>query len=200
MTSGGAARIRVVAGRRPAASWPWPPRRRTVHFGSRVSTDDAQVDAHIAPIGAKVGGNISEILVADNQVVKAGQVLLRIDPRDYQARLDQACAQLAAAESQAARRGCRRAADERDDGERDGRRRARSWRRRPPITRGRPPTTTVPRLRSSPSRRRTSRPSARPPIAHGPISSAWRRSRRRTRSRSSSSTPTGRRSASRSAS
>jgi membrane fusion protein (multidrug efflux system) len=71
------------------------------YFGSRVSTDDAQVDAHIAPVAAKVSGNISEILAADNQVVRAGQVLLRIDPRDYQARVDQACAQLAAAESQA---------------------------------------------------------------------------------------------------
>jgi membrane fusion protein (multidrug efflux system) len=71
------------------------------YFGDRVSTDDAQVDAHIAPIAAKVGGNISDILAADNQVVRAGQALLRIDPRDYQARVDQACAQLAAAESQA---------------------------------------------------------------------------------------------------
>jgi membrane fusion protein (multidrug efflux system) len=70
------------------------------YFGRRVSTDDAQVDAHIAPIGAKVSGNISEILVTDNQIVRAGQVLLHIDPRDYQARVDQACAALAAAESQ----------------------------------------------------------------------------------------------------
>jgi membrane fusion protein (multidrug efflux system) len=99
MTSGGAARIRIVAGVgllvvAAAAAGAY------FHFGSRVSTDDAQVDAHIAPIGAKVGGNVSEILVDDNQVVKAGQVLLQIDPRDYQARLDQACAQLSAAESQ----------------------------------------------------------------------------------------------------
>ncbi|MEP7310616.1 MAG: HlyD family secretion protein [Acidobacteriota bacterium] len=99
MTSGGSARIRVVAaaGLLVVAVAAVAAYR---HFGSRVSTDDAQVDAHIAPIGAKVSGNISEILVADNQVVKAGQVLLRIDPRDYQARLDQACAQLSAAESQ----------------------------------------------------------------------------------------------------
>jgi membrane fusion protein (multidrug efflux system) len=99
MTSGGAARIRVIAaGGLVVVAVAAVSAYR--HFGSRVSTDDAQVDAHIAPIGAKVSGNISEILVADNQVVKAGQVLLRIDARDYQARLDQACAQLAAAESQ----------------------------------------------------------------------------------------------------
>jgi membrane fusion protein (multidrug efflux system) len=100
MTSGGAARIRILA----AAGLLVGAIATTgayFYFGSRVSTDDAQVDAHIAPIGAKVSGNISEILVADNQVVRAGQALVRIDPRDYEARLDQACAQLAAAESQA---------------------------------------------------------------------------------------------------
>ena len=71
------------------------------HFRDRVSTDDAQVDAHIAPIAPKISGNISEILVDDNQSVKTGQVLLRIDPRDYQAKVDQARAALAAAQSQA---------------------------------------------------------------------------------------------------
>jgi membrane fusion protein (multidrug efflux system) len=72
-----------------------------LHFRDRVSTDDAQVDAHIAPIAARISGNVAEILVDDNQSVKAGQVLLRIDPRDYQARVAQARAALAAAESQA---------------------------------------------------------------------------------------------------
>ncbi|HXP88129.1 MAG TPA: HlyD family secretion protein [Bryobacteraceae bacterium] len=71
------------------------------HFRDRVSTDDAQVDAHIAPIAPKISGNVSEILVDDNQAVKAGQVLLRIDPRDYQAKVAQARAAVAAAESQA---------------------------------------------------------------------------------------------------
>jgi len=72
------------------------------YYGGRVSTDDAQVDAHIAPIAPKVAGNISEILVDDNQAVKAGQVLLRIDPRDYEAKVAQARAALAAAQSQSA--------------------------------------------------------------------------------------------------
>ena len=72
------------------------------HFRGRISTDDAQVDAHIAPIAPKISGNITEILVDDNQAVKASQVLLRIDPRDYQAKVDQARAALSAAESQAA--------------------------------------------------------------------------------------------------
>ena len=72
------------------------------HFQNRVSTDDAQVDAHNAPIAPKISGNIVDILVDDNQMVKAGQVLVRIDPRDYQAKVDQARAALGVAESQAA--------------------------------------------------------------------------------------------------
>jgi len=71
-----------------------------LHFQNRVSTDDAQVDAHNAPIAPNVSGNIVEILVDDNQMVKTGQVLVRIDPRDYQAKVDQARAALAVAESQ----------------------------------------------------------------------------------------------------
>ncbi len=73
-----------------------------LHFADQVSTDDAQVDAHIAPVAAKVSGSVAAILVRDNEPVKAGQVLLRIDPRDYQAKVAQARAVLAAAESQAA--------------------------------------------------------------------------------------------------
>ncbi len=72
-----------------------------LHYRDRVSTDDAQVDGHIAPIAAKISGNVAEILVDDNQRVKAGQVLVRIDARDYQARVAQAEAALAMAQSQA---------------------------------------------------------------------------------------------------
>ena len=72
-----------------------------LHFQNRVSTDDAQVDAHNAAIAPKISGNIVEISVDDNQMVKAGQVLLRVDPRDYQAKVDQARAALALAQSQA---------------------------------------------------------------------------------------------------
>jgi membrane fusion protein, multidrug efflux system len=100
MTTGGKARLRVVAAS-AALVLALGAVSAYAYFGRRVSTDDAQVDAHIAPIASKVGGNVSEILVADNQIVHAGDVLLRIDARDYQARVDQACAQLAAAESQA---------------------------------------------------------------------------------------------------
>lgn len=73
-----------------------------LYFQNQVSTDDAQVDAHNAPLAPKITGNIVDILVDDNQMVKAGQVLVRIDPRDYQAKVDQARAALALAKSQAA--------------------------------------------------------------------------------------------------
>src|SRR5271155_3114070 len=64
-----------------------------------ISTDDAYVRAHSVLISPKVSGYISEVPVDDNQAVKAGQVLARIDPRDYQTALDQARANVAAAQA-----------------------------------------------------------------------------------------------------
>jgi membrane fusion protein (multidrug efflux system) len=72
-----------------------------VYYHNRESTDDAQVDGHITPIAAKVSGRVEEVPVQDNQAVKAGQVLVKIDPRDYQTAVDQARAALALAESEA---------------------------------------------------------------------------------------------------
>jgi membrane fusion protein (multidrug efflux system) len=68
---------------------------------NRVTSDDAQVDGHIVPIAAKISGSVAAVLVDDNVQVKAGDVLVRIDPRDYQARVDQERAALGIAESQA---------------------------------------------------------------------------------------------------
>lgn len=65
----------------------------------RVSTDDAYVEAHSVLISPKVTGYISEVPVDDNQAVKAEQVIARIDPRDYQTALDQAHANVAAAQA-----------------------------------------------------------------------------------------------------
>src|ERR1700736_3394496 len=72
-----------------------------VYYHNRESTDDAQVDGHITPVASKIYGRVAQVLVEDNQAVKAGQVLVKIDPRDYQASLDQAKAALALAESDA---------------------------------------------------------------------------------------------------
>ena len=71
------------------------------YYHNREATDDAQVDGHITPMASKVYGRVAQVLVDDNQSVKAGQVLVKIDPRDYQAALDQAKASLALAESEA---------------------------------------------------------------------------------------------------
>ena len=72
-----------------------------VYYSGRETTDDAQVDGHITPVASKIYGRVAEVLVLDNQPVKAGQVLVKIDPRDYQAALDQAKAQLALAQADA---------------------------------------------------------------------------------------------------
>jgi len=72
-----------------------------VYFHNRETTDDAQVDGHITPMASKVYGRVAQVLVEDNQPVKAGQVLVKIDPRDYQAALNQAKASLMLAESEA---------------------------------------------------------------------------------------------------
>ncbi len=72
-----------------------------VRSWNRVSTDDAQVDGHIVPVSSKIYSNVIEVLVNDNQQVKQGQVLVRLDPRDYQAKVDQAKASVAVAASQA---------------------------------------------------------------------------------------------------
>jgi len=72
-----------------------------LYYHNRESTDDAQVDGHITPMASKVYGRVAQVLVDDNQAVKAGQVLVKIDPRDYQAALDQAKAALALAEGEA---------------------------------------------------------------------------------------------------
>ncbi|MET1026980.1 MAG: HlyD family secretion protein, partial [Dongiaceae bacterium] len=63
------------------------------------STDDAYVKADFTVIAPKVAGYISEVLVEDNQPVKAGQILARIDDRDYSTALDQARADVNAAEA-----------------------------------------------------------------------------------------------------
>jgi membrane fusion protein (multidrug efflux system) len=76
-----------------------------LYYHNRESTDDAQVDGHITPIASKIYGRVAEVLITDNQRVKAGQVLVRIDPRDYQASVDQAKAALSLAESDAASAG-----------------------------------------------------------------------------------------------
>lgn len=64
-----------------------------------VSTDDAYVKADSTTVAPKVSGYLSEVLVSDNETVKAGQPLARIDDRDFRTALDQAKADVAAADA-----------------------------------------------------------------------------------------------------
>ena len=66
------------------------------------STDDAQVEAHVTPIAARVGGTVLAVPAPDNREVDAGQILLQIDPRDYEVALARAEAELANVEAEAA--------------------------------------------------------------------------------------------------
>jgi membrane fusion protein, multidrug efflux system len=92
-------RIRIAAGLiilavLGVAIWYWI-------AAGRESTDDAQVDAHVTQIAARIGGTVLRVPIADNQQVNAGDVLVEIDPRDYQVALEKARAELADAEATA---------------------------------------------------------------------------------------------------
>jgi membrane fusion protein, multidrug efflux system len=72
---------------------------------NRESTDDATVDGHIVPISARISGRILQVLVDDNQHVKEGQTIIKLDPSDYQTRVQQlqAALDVAIANAHAAR-------------------------------------------------------------------------------------------------
>ncbi len=71
------------------------------YLAHRETTDNAQIDGHINPIAAKVAGYVASIRVKDNQPVKAGEVILQIDSKDYRVALERAKADLAAVRSAA---------------------------------------------------------------------------------------------------
>jgi membrane fusion protein (multidrug efflux system) len=64
------------------------------------STDDAEVEAHLNSISSRVDGSITAVYVDNNRIVKAGEPLVDLDPRDFQVAIDQARAQVAQARSQ----------------------------------------------------------------------------------------------------
>jgi membrane fusion protein, multidrug efflux system len=103
---------------KPASTWrPWLLSRRTLLGGGiilvllllalylfvpdliRAKTDDAYVEAHVEPISARVSGYVVKLHIDDNSPVRQGEVLLQLDPRDYQVRVDTAKANLTAASS-----------------------------------------------------------------------------------------------------
>jgi membrane fusion protein (multidrug efflux system) len=77
-----------------AGVWAWS-------TSGRENTDDAQVDAHVTQIAARVSGTVTKVAVDDNQLVEAGALLVQLDPGDYQVAVDKARAELADAEASA---------------------------------------------------------------------------------------------------
>ena len=66
----------------------------TIHSIFYQSTDDAFVEGHIVSIAPRVEGPVLKLLIDDNQLVKKGDLLLEIDPKDYEVKLQQAKAKL----------------------------------------------------------------------------------------------------------
>lgn len=104
---------------KPARAPPWKRRRALLIVGGiavavvlgvlvyvllhagKESTDDAQIDADVVPLAPHVAGQVAAVAVVENQPVKKGELVLRLDDRDYLARVDQAGAELESARAQA---------------------------------------------------------------------------------------------------
>lgn len=67
-----------------------------------VSTDNAQIDGHYLMIASKVGGYVTVVNIREGQKVKKGDVLVEIDPRDYENTLRQVSGDLTAIEARKA--------------------------------------------------------------------------------------------------
>lgn len=61
-----------------------------IYFSKHVDTDDAQIDGDISPVVARVGGYVDSIKFEENTHVEKGQLLVKIDDRDYKVKLEQA--------------------------------------------------------------------------------------------------------------
>ncbi len=72
------------------------------HYAGWVSTDDAQIEAHLYPLSSRIPGHVLQVLVDNTQPVQAGQVLVQLDPTDYRAAEAQAEGELADARAAAA--------------------------------------------------------------------------------------------------
>jgi len=76
----------------------------TVWFLGRnhESTDDAFIESDVVPIAARLGGTVLTVAVSENQMVKQGETLFELDPKDYQLKVDQLTAMVSAGEARAA--------------------------------------------------------------------------------------------------
>jgi hypothetical protein len=74
------------------------------YLQSYESTDDAQIDGHIDPLSSRINGTVVRVHAENNDRVKVGELLVEIDPRDYQVAVENAAANLAMIEQVARRR------------------------------------------------------------------------------------------------
>ena len=87
-------RIAVVAAAAIIAATPW-----MIHVLNTVSTDDAYVNGHVTFVAPRVAGQVSQVLVDDNNRVHKGDVLVRLDREPYQVQVNIARSALASAEA-----------------------------------------------------------------------------------------------------
>jgi membrane fusion protein (multidrug efflux system) len=66
--------------------------REYIYYSKHEDTDDAQIDGDISPVVARVGGYVDSIAFEENTHVNQGQLLVKLDDRDYKLRLEQASA------------------------------------------------------------------------------------------------------------
>jgi membrane fusion protein (multidrug efflux system) len=69
------------------------------YLNTYESTDDAQVDGHINAVSSRITGNVVEVRAEDEQIVRAGDVLVQLDPKDFEVALTKAQADLSDAEA-----------------------------------------------------------------------------------------------------
>ncbi|MES2316277.1 MAG: HlyD family secretion protein [Pseudomonadota bacterium] len=69
----------------------------STHF---VETENAYVAGHVTPVSARISGVVTKVMVEDNQIVKAGDVIAELDPADQRVKVEQIQAQIASAETQ----------------------------------------------------------------------------------------------------
>ncbi len=70
---------------------------RSAHF---VETENAYIAGHVHPVSARISGIVTKVLVDDNQLVKAGDVIAELDPFDQRVKVEQIQAQIASAQTQ----------------------------------------------------------------------------------------------------
>lgn len=70
------------------------------YLSSYVSTEDAEIGGYISPLSSRIDGTVVAVLVHNTEIVKLGQLLVQIDPSDYQVAVEQARANWAQAQAQ----------------------------------------------------------------------------------------------------